>query len=172
MVAFLRAFGERGRRRINTTCIGNLLSRIGKHRVLPFHSGATITNVGHEHVGIIALERIRTATGSTDHNIRAVHIHLPITHQVEPGPGKQGLTVGHIARHLEVIFGLQGASAHHGIDDFEGLAIIVAERQLAGSSTVSGGTGQRDVVGVASGVFGGGAPGGVLLVAFAREVRT
>lgn len=166
---------SRGNRRVagQTRAVDDLLARVAEDDLLVLDGLAVVAggaDVGDHDLRIVRGDRVGGAAAAGDLDIGAVHVHLPVALQVEPGPGEQRLAVGHVAGHLEVVRARQRAAALHRLDDVEVRAVVVAERQLARATAVGGRAGERHVVGLAGLVGGHGAPGGVVLVSLAGEV--
>lgn len=157
----------------HTRAVDDLLARVPEDDLLVLDGLAVVAggaDVGDHDLRVGRGDRVGGAAAAGDLDIGAVHVHLTVALQVEPGPGEQRLAVGDVAGHLEVVLGRQRAAALHRLDDVEVLAVVVAERQLARAAAVRGRAGERHVVGLTGLVGGHGAPGGVVLVSLAGEV--
>ena len=139
-----------------------------KDSLLALDGTASVSNIRREDLG--QLIKLRGVRAALDLDLGAVHVHLAVSLDVEPAPSEQRLATGRERGDLKVPFKLEGASSHVRLDHTEGLAVIVAERDLAGASTVVVSGRKFHVVALAGGVVGNGAPGGVLMVASAGEV--
>lgn len=111
----------------------------------------------------------RAATAADRHG-GAVHVHLPVSDQVEPRPSKDRVTIGHVIGNLEIISQFQRAAAHDGLDHMERGAVVVTEGQLARAAAMGRRSGQGNVVGLSCLVLRNGAERSVGMVALAREV--
>ena len=112
-------------------------------------------------------------TASSDGDGRAVLVHLTVSDLVVPRPREEGLAGLGIGWDGEVVVLLQGAAADDGLDDGEGLALVVAERDLAGSAAVGSSADDADVVRLALGEVGcrpSSVRSEIRVVAFARVV--
>ena len=133
------------------------LARVGILVVLALLRGASITDVGNEHVGkrlVVGL----AATSTSERDGGAVHVKLAVANLVEPGPGDRAIPsrdIGRdreaiVKRHLEVRVVAQvarriprRAATFNGVDDLPdavlGGRIVVRDGYLAGASTVDSG---------------------------------
>jgi hypothetical protein len=65
--------------------IDNLISRTGKHRLLPLHCCAAVVDICHKDVRpSTKLRSISCVIG--DFHIHAVHVHLTVSGEIEPCP--------------------------------------------------------------------------------------
>lgn len=87
---------------------------------------------GKRHVARVFTLR-RTAL---DGDLSAIHVHLAVTNLVEPGPGKKRLSGRRIFGDLEVVLLRDWTAAEHGVNDAEGLSLVVGQGELAGSSAM------------------------------------
>ena len=125
-----RAVGRDG------SSILDVLARVSKDDLPALDGFAPVPDVGSPHVR----QRADVAAGAVvDGNGRAVHVHLAVADEVEPRPREQGFAGGRGRRDGEVIRVDERAAAHDRLDDLEGRAVVVAERDLARASAVSGG---------------------------------
>lgn len=146
----------------------HFLSGVLEDDRLSFDSGAAIADIRNKHVR----KRVELAAGAAfavDGNLGTVHVHLTVANEVEPRPSKQGLAGWCSGGDVEVVGVLHGAATEIGVDDLEGLAVVVAEGDLAGSSFVAGVSSQSKVV-LLTGLVGSNGLEWVLMVAFAGEV--
>lgn len=107
-----------------------------------------------------------------DLNPRAIHVELPVPHEILPAPSQQRRPPRRIPRHGEVVALLQRAPADHALDHAESPAVVVRQRDLAGAAVVGGAAGEGEGLLGARGVGRGCADGAVVLVALAGEVGT
>lgn len=133
-VRFLSGIGLAFTRTVN---IGDKNRRQGIKRTRP-----------SDKTGLITLGRI-----ALDGHLSTVHVHLAVADLVEPRPSQQSLARGRIRGHLEFVLLRKWAAAEHRLDNMEGLALIVGERDLAGSSTVGRTAGEFHLILVARGVI-------------------
>ena len=125
------------------------LSRHGEVHILAFDGLALprAVDIGDEHRWE-AIESVTTSDGflflgaalasvaASNGDLGAVHIHLAVTDFVEPSPSEQGFSRRSALRNLELILLREGTAAEHGVDDFETLALVVGETDLAGATIV------------------------------------
>lgn len=99
-------------------------------------------------VGVVGIGLIAVGA-ATNGNHGAVHVHLTVSNLVEPGPSKQSLTIRRIGGNLEVVLLGGRACSQHGLNDLEGLSLIVGQSELARTSVVGCATVQLHLVGLA-----------------------
>lgn len=109
---------------------------------------------------------------SIDVDPGTVHVHFAVADLVEPSPGEECGTGRCVAGNGEVVVRGQWAGADHALDDAEGLAIVVGERELTRTAEVSGTANDCDVVCGASFEGSSSADRGLSVVSFAREVAS
>lgn len=146
----------------------HLLSGVVENNVLSLDGSAAIANIGNKHIR----ERVELSGGgalAVNSDLGTVHVHLTVSDEVEPRPCKESLSGWCVGWDVEVVGILHWATAEIGVDNLEGLAIVVAEGDLAGSSIVAGVSSKCQVVLLAS-LVGSDRLERVLVVTFAREV--
>lgn len=110
--------------------------------------------------------------GSIDVDPGTVHVHFAVADLVEPSPGEESGAGRCVAGNGEVVVRSQRAGTDHALDDAEGLAVVVGERELARTAEVTGTAYDCDVVCGASFEGSGGADRSLSVVSFAREVAS
>lgn len=103
-------------------------------------------------------------------DLGTVHVHFTVADLVEPAPGKQSLTRGSVRRDSELVLLVDGAATKDGVDNLEGLALVVRQGDLARTALVSGTTSELQRVAAARLVIGSRIER-VVRVALARKVR-
>lgn len=138
----------------------------------------SVSSVGSGIIGlkvvfvISAVDHLATLAAALAANVdlSAVHVHFTVADLVEPTPGKQSLTRGSIRRDCELVLLVYGAASEDGVDNLEGLALVVRQRDLARTTLMSGTTSEFQRVAVTRVVVGSRVEW-VVRVALAREVR-
>lgn len=154
--------------RTNTTAVFHTRSRVLEDGLLILHGATPVANIRRKHLRQLIPLPATAATFNLD--LCAVHVHLAIPLKVEPGPREQSFAAWNRRRDCETIVQGERASALHGVDDFETLAVVEAEGELAGPAAVVGALMEFHGRALARFVRRDGAPGGVEVVASAREI--
>ena len=115
-------------------------------------------------------EAFRPRGVAADGDLGAVHVHLAVADLVEPCPGEEGLTGWSIGGDLELVLVIQRASTDHGVDDVEGLALVVGEGDLARATIVGSAALEFNLV-LLTGLIVGHGFEGVVGVSLAGEIR-
>lgn len=155
----------------------DIRARLREQDILASLGGAAVSSVGDKHVGP-AVDRVRRSplgllSGTTNGDTGAVHVHLAVTHVVEPSPGKESIARGCVSGDGEVPLALERAAANVRVDDLPRIALVEGERSLAAATIVSSRAGDGQALGLASLPVGYGSTlGGVIegVVALARKV--
>lgn len=117
----------------------DIRTRVGEQQVLALDRGASVANVGDEHVRAAA-DGIRDATdlvgslaGTTDGHSSAVHVHLAVADLVEPGPGEDGVAGGSVVRQGEIVARVthDRTVTHVRVDNLPRVAAVEGQRSLA-----------------------------------------
>jgi hypothetical protein len=132
--------------------VADIRTGLGELKIRSLLSGATVADVGDEHLRAVAHGRCTLTGASTNGDGGTVHVHLTVTNLVEPGPGEDGLARGSVTGNLEVEGGSTSARAvtDVGVDDLPRLTLIEGERGLATATSVVSTTGDAHVVGATS----------------------
>jgi hypothetical protein len=122
----------------------DVLARVGELDIRAFLRRALVVDVGDEHVWEVIESR---GAAAVDGNVRAVHVHLPVTRLVEPRPRPERIAslgfggdgeVVDLVLVEDVSTSRADAVADERLDDFPSLAVVERERDLARATVVRG----------------------------------
>lgn len=132
---------------------------IGKDDIGAFPSGTSVTHVGHKHgwsvvdgvvrASLLLAGSVAHHVGGLDGDVRAVHVHFPIAHPIEPRPRKEGIPRGGVLGQGEDPVLGERTAANVRVDGGPGGAPVVGEGDLARAAGVGGAADDADVVGLA-----------------------
>lgn len=156
------AYRECRGRRGNTVSIPHAASWVLEHGVFILHGGASVPDIRSENVR----QRIPVATAAPtfNRNLRAVHIHLAVSLEIEPRPREERIAAGRRGWYREVVLQGEWAATNHAVDHFERAAVIVTQGELAGAAFVLHAGSERHRGGLAGAVGLDAAPFGALVV--------